>query len=601
MKLTSTRQKTISVKQFLWAMVRNFPALVGLNLLYWTAMIVLDLAPGLVAKLFFDQLTAEASANLTLNGVVALVFLVAVSQIGSFYGAMIAAARLDFHLVTLLRRNLLARILDLPGASALTKSPGETANVFRDDVGFANYTLSWTIEMVGMIVVILVALITMLTINWQITLLSLIPMVVILVLGQLAERRVETFHQASREATERVTGILGEMFDAVLALQVNAAERHVLAQLQRLSHERRQRIVKDRAYLKLIDSVYGNLGIIGTGLVILFAAQLMRVGEFSVGDFALFVLYLRRVTLETMDLGARFLRYKQSRVSFERMTDLMQLAAPNRPAAAGTLIESQPLFLSDTQTKSTDIADQSAEIASPLKTLTVKGLTYHFEQTEERQVQGISNIDLTLERGTFTVITGRVGAGKSTLLRAMLGLLTPQAGEIFWNDRRVLDPATFFVPPQTAYTPQVQHLFSASIRENLLLHESDEHFDVGLALHRAVLEADVAEMPLGLETVVGTKGVRLSGGQIQRTAAARMFGRQPELHVFDDLSSALDVETEQLLWQRLYPPDCHKRPTCLAVSHRQEVLQLADQIIVLEAGQIADVRTLKMLEEQTTL
>ena len=388
MNTASTSPRTISVKQFLWAMVRNFPALVGLNLLYWTLVIVLDLAPGWIAKLFFDQLTAETPTSLTLNGVIALVFLLAGSQIGSFYGAMVASARLDFHLVTLLRRNLLARILDLPGASAVTKSPGEVANVFRDDVGFANYTLSWTIEMVGMIVVILVALITMLVINWQITLLALMPMVVVLVIGQLAEQRMETFHQASRAATARVTGLLGEMFDAVLALQVNAAESRVLAQLQRLSHERRQRIVKDRAYLKLIDSVYGNLGTIGTGLVILFAAQFMRAGEFSVGDFALFVVYLRRVTLETMDLGARFLRYKQSRVTFARMTDLMQISAPNKPVKAEKLLESQPLFLTGAQARSTDIADQFAEIAEPLKTLTVKGLTYRFLQAEDPQPQG---------------------------------------------------------------------------------------------------------------------------------------------------------------------------------------------------------------------
>ena len=173
----------------------------------------------------------------------------------------------------------------------------------------------------------------------------------------------------------------------------------------------------------------------------------------------------------------------------------------------------------------------------------------------------------------------------------MLGLLTPQAGAIYWNDERVLDPATFFVPPQTAYTPQVPHLFSASLKENLLLHESDTQFDVALALHQAVLDADVADMPAGLDTIIGTKGVRLSGGQIQRAAAARMFGRRPQLLVFDDLSSALDVETEQLLWQRLYPPDCRDRPTCLAISHRQEVLKLADQILVLEAGRIADVGT----------
>ena len=94
----------------------------------------------------------------------------------------------------------------------------------------------------------------------------------------------------------------------------------------------------------------------------------------------------------------------------------------------------------------------------------------------------------------------------------------------------------------------------------------------------------------GLETLVGTKGVRLSGGQIQRTAAARMFVRTPELLLFDDLSSALDVDTERKLWERLFSKreSAKIAPTCLVVSHRRPALRRADRIIVLQDGQIVD-------------
>ena len=103
------------------------------------------------------------------------------------------------------------------------------------------------------------------------------------------------------------------------------------------------------------------------------------------------------------------------------------------------------------------------------------------------------------------------------------------------------------------------------------------------AIHLSVLERDIEQMPSGFETVIGPKGVRLSGGQIQRTAAARMFAQQADLYVMDDLSSALDVETEGLLWTRLGSiPDS----TCLVVSHRRAALRHADKIIVLKDGKI---------------
>jgi ATP-binding cassette subfamily B protein len=216
-----------------------------------------------------------------------------------------------------------------------------------------------------------------------------------------------------------------------------------------------------------------------------------------------------------------------------------------------------------------------------LEDIQVTGLTFLHEDTG----RGIEDINLHLKRGSFTVITGRIGSGKTTLLRTLLGLLPKQAGEIRWNGEIVEDPANYFVPPRSAYTAQVPLLFSESIKDNILMGMPEDKVNLPAAIRLAVMEKDILDLEHGLDTVIGSKGVKISGGQRQRTAAARMFVREPELLVLDDLSSALDVDTERQLWDRVFEQS-GRDTTCLVATHRRPALRRADHIIVLKNGRI---------------
>ena len=216
----------------------------------------------------------------------------------------------------------------------------------------------------------------------------------------------------------------------------------------------------------------------------------------------------------------------------------------------------------------------------PLRELRVRGLTHVFPGGG-----GISDVDLVLAHGTFTLLTGPIGSGKTTLLRALLGLLPLQSGEIWWNGDLVERPDLFMVPPRCAFTGQMPRLFTASLEENVLLGLPGGRQRALEAARAAALEPDLAQLESGLETSVGPRGMRLSGGQVQRVAAARMLVREAALMVFDDLSSALDVKTEAELWSNLRA--AHPGATLLAVSHRPAVLRMADQVIRLERGRVA--------------
>jgi ATP-binding cassette subfamily B protein len=290
------------------------------------------------------------------------------------------------------------------------------------------------------------------------------------------------------------------------------------------------------------------------------------------------VYYLEVLTGAATFFGdfAAFLR--QTRVSLKRMQDLMRHAPPR------DLTAHESLYLKQDPPP---IHRPTMQKRDRLETLDLRGLAAFYPQDSDRQTepQGIQGIDLTIRRGELVVIAGRIGSGKTTLLRALLGLLPKARGEIRWNGQIVQDPATFFVPPRTAYTAQVPLLFSESLRANILLGLPEDEVDLDQAVRSAMLEQDIDALPAGLDTVVGPKGVKLSGGQAQRTAAARMFVRQPELLVFDDLSSALDVETERQLWLRLFERQ-DDPPTCLVVSHRRAVLRRSDRIVVLKNGRV---------------
>jgi len=575
--------QSLGTGRFLWHMATFRPWIYLTDNVLWTAVYCARLLPGLVAQQAFDALQKGTADPPTIAWISA-----------AFVGSGIAGAIAEtagmsidvffrFSVSAVLQRNMLAEILRRPGARALDRSPGEAMSVFRDDVEHAENGSDWTVDMISLTIFAAAAMWILVNVNATITIFVFVPLVAIVAVAQIVTRRLQQSRAASRVATSRVTGALGEIFGAVQAVQIARAEQGVVDHFHRLSELRRRAVLRERKISLLTGSVYWNTVYLGTGLILLLGARAMRDGSFTVGDFALFVSYLGFVTEFSGFLGLFLTQYKQLGVSVARMLALVRGGATTVPAA--TLVVNTPLDLKDRPVVHATPAKAPVE---KLQRLDAIGLTYHFGRAASDGAAGIENVSLTLRRGEFTVVTGRVGAGKTTLLRVLLGLLPRDAGEIRWNGEAVLDPATFFVPPRCTYVPQVPRLFSDSLRANILLGLGAVDAAVGTAVRAAVLEQDVAGLTHGLDTLVGSRGVRLSGGQVQRAAAARAFVRRAELLVVDDLSSALDVETERTLWERLLdgPESSDRAATILAVSHRRPALRRADRIVVLKDGRV---------------
>jgi ATP-binding cassette subfamily B protein len=557
--------------RYLWQLARFRPRLyLTLGVLEILFFGVFPQMIGWITYAFFNTLTGDAPASVGIWGLIALLMAAAVARVGAIFADVTVYFTFMYTLAALLRKNLFEHILNRPGARAVPDSPGEAISRFRGDVDEIANFMAESLILTGFGSFALVAIVVMLRINVRITLVVFLPLVIVVVAANLAMKNIGKYRQANRKATGGVTDFVGEVFGAVQAVKVANAEPRMIQRFRELNETRRKAGLQDSLFSALLDSVFLNAINLGTGAILLLAGQEMQVGAFTVGDFALFVYYLGFVTEFTGLIGTRWAWYKRADVSLERLVKLLQGAPPE------TLVEHGLVYM---RGDLPDVPHVPKTEEHRLETLQASGLTYLYPDSG----RGIRGVNLHLERGSFTVVTGRIGSGKTTLLRVLLGLLPKDAGEIRWNDALVEDPATFFVPPRSAYTTQVPLLFSESLQDNILMGLPEEKVDLQAALQLAVMEQDVTALEHGLDTVIGVKGIKLSGGQRQRAAVARMFVRDPELMVFDDLSSALDVETERLLWERVF---ARNGTTCLAVSHRRPALRRADRIIVLKDGKV---------------
>jgi ABC-type multidrug transport system fused ATPase/permease subunit len=212
----------------------------------------------------------------------------------------------------------------------------------------------------------------------------------------------------------------------------------------------------------------------------------------------------------------------------------------------------------------------------PLRTLTVRDLA----AVHDDGTVGVQHVDLDVHAGELVLLLGQVGSGKSSLLGALAGLVG-STGEIRWNDQLVDDPQTALRPGRVAHVAQVPRVLSGTFTDNVALDHADR--SVSPALEAARMGRDVSEAG-GPDALVGHRGVRLSGGQVQRLALARALATGADVLLADDVSSALDAATEIELWQALRA----RGTAVVGATSKAAALAQADRVVVLDSGRVVD-------------
>ncbi len=527
------------------------------NLSTIVAVLLIELLPGFINREILNNLQGNQLTSIPWLLLGALVGITA-ARMALFVLLTYTNPKTRIASENAMRKSLLARIFQQPAVSALKGSPGEIVSRFRDDIGEMPHTVLHLNDIIALSLFAVVAFYTMYQIAPSATLVIMLPLVLIVAGARVTYDRIYVYRQERRRATGRVVGFIAETFGAIQAVQVAGTERHVLRHFAELNKVREVATLREVLFDGLLSSLFRNAVDIGIAVMMLMLHQQAVGGEFRAGDVAFFVYSLGAISELLGELGIFIGRQQQMRVSVQRLENI------GHGLPADQLFDDKPF--------------PAIKALPPLQTLAIRHLSVQWKNDG----YGVKDVSLDLAPGRLVVVTGVVGAGKTTLLRGILGMLPRVTGEMYWNNTLIDDPDLQLVPPAVAYTSQVPRLFSDTVEDNITQGRHMSPTELDTAIHGAVFEYDVAQFEHGIATLVGSRGVRLSGGQIQRAAFARMLYERPQVWLIDDVSSALDIVTEQLLWQRF--SEIRSQVACLIVTHRPQVMAMADEIIVMKDG-----------------
>src|SRR3954451_24648229 len=432
--------------------------------------------------------------------------------------------------------------------------PGEVVARSMDADRYARYADRWVDFINGLIIAGLTA---WLAGTWLAGAVLLVVMVASALASTLGRPIAGRSASAASAARARFGRALVSALDSARTIKLAAAIPEVHAHLRHVDSGRVAAAVKEhrvQAFLDGVPMVMVQCGVVASWAIYFWGGWSLAVALLVANAVAGFDWFGRVAGMVVTEApGTRAWQQETSR--FAGGADLMDLP-PGVDLVSGDAPEPEPVR------------------RVPLERLELSG----FSAIHDDGTIGVSDLDLTVRAGEQVLLVGQVGSGKSSLLGALAGLIE-HSGRLLWNGREVTDPQTFLRPAQVAYVAQVPRVLSGSFSDNVLLGHRRAFED---PVDAARLGPDIEEAG-GKDALVGHRGVRLSGGQVQRLALARALAAEAELLLADDVSSALDAATEIELWAALRD----RRTTVIGATAKRAALAQADRVVVLVDGEVA--------------
>lgn len=432
-------------------------------------------------------------------------------------------------------------------------STGDLMNRISEDIGKVRmYTGPAIMYLINTFATVVIVLVFMLKINWQLTLMVFAPLpllsFVIYKVSDLINKRSTIVQQGLSKLTSHTQ----ETFSAIRVIKAYAREKHYANQLEILNTD----FKKQNLRLAIVEAFFQPVLVLMIGVSVIatvwFGGYLVINQTIEPGNITEFILYVYKLTWPFASLGW--------------VTSLIQ-----RASASQTRINE---FL---HTKSTII--NTPEIHKKIEgEIEFKNVNFTYADSK---IEAIKNLNLKIEKGKTIGIKGQIGAGKSSLANLLTRTYDVTSGEIYIDHEPIKKYDLFELRKSIGYVPQEVFLFSDTIKNNIAFSTNYTYSEEEIiqAAKDAGVYENIMAFPEGFNTIVGERGITLSGGQKQRISIARAIISKPQILIFDDCLSAVDVETEELILNNL--KSIMKDKTTIIISHRDSALRYADKIVEL--------------------
>jgi ATP-binding cassette subfamily B protein len=487
--------------------------------------------------------------------IVGLALLQGLTRLGSRLTLLGASQRVEADI----RDDLFARLLRLPPAYYQTRRTGDLMSRATNDLQSVSMLVGFgLLSLVNTAIVFAGTIPAMLRIDVWLTLAALGPATLLLLVARRYTARVQAESLAVQEQLSSLSARVQENLTGMAVVRAYTMEPREIEAFRRLNAEQLRRTLRLARTQAAFSPLLGAVGGLGTLVVLWLGGRAVVEGRITLGALVAFSSYLGYLAWPTLAFGWVLAIVRRGLAALARVIEVLQ---------AGPVVEDAA------------VAGASAPIVGDIE---LRRLSFGYG---EGRAPALRDVSLRVAAGTCLAVVGPTGAGKSTLGALLVRLWEPPAGTVFVDGRDVRTIPLPDLRRAVGYVPQESFLFSRPLAENLAMGEPADG-QVEWAGRVAGLTEDVARLPEGWQTVVGERGLTLSGGQRQRAALARALLRDPRILVLDDAFASVDASKEAEILEGIR--DVLKGRTTLIVTHRLRPAQLADRVVVLDEGRIAE-------------